>query len=71
MAQHPIHVPDHIVVRNPHNLEAPRSQNIIAEPVLGFIMRIAIDLDDQRLLRTQKVGDEPSDDRLPAKFVTV
>jgi hypothetical protein len=32
-------------------------------------MRVAIDFNDQSLLRTHEVGDKGSDDRLSAEFV--
>ena len=61
----------HIVVRYPQHAEAQPRQHIVAQPVLGFIMRIAIDFDDQRLLRADEVGNVAADDGLTTEFVAV
>src|SRR5690606_10035165 len=39
-------------------------------PILGRVVRVAVHLDDQRLLGTKEVGDEPTDHGLAAELVT-
>ena len=43
-------------------------ENIVAQPVFRFIMRIAIDLDDQLDRRAAEIGNEMADHLLAAKF---
>jgi hypothetical protein len=67
--EHAIHIPHHLIVGGPQHPKAALAEDVIPQPVLGLVVGVAIDLDDQRSLRAKEVGDEAPDDGLAAEFV--
>jgi len=65
-----VEIGHHIVIGHAQHLKPMLAQHIVAQPILCLVMRVAIDLDDQRPLRAEEVGDKAINDGLAAKLVT-
>ena len=58
----------HVEIGHAHRAISPRQQEIVAQPVLGTVMSVTINLDDQCLGRAEKVGDERRQHGLAAEL---
>ena len=67
--QHAFNVPPDLAVREADRGVTTVSVQAIADRVFFGVMRVAIDLDDERPLRAEEIDDTIADDVLAAELV--